>query len=183
MKRKLDLPKLAPWIAAVVALVGAASVLRPTGAVRGMDLDAFGHVPVLEGGRVKPIDSLARNALMMIRGKQSARVDRDGDGEPETSIGADEWLLDVMFRPELADHHPVFRVDDPDVLGLMGIAQSTQHDFSFATLAPHVEEIQRQARQAQMLEAQQRTRFQSAVLNLFEKIYLYYRLKNTVQLD
>jgi ABC-type transport system involved in cytochrome c biogenesis permease subunit len=181
--KKLDLPKLAPWVAGVLAVLGALFVMRPAGPARGMDLDDFGHVPVLEGGRVKPIDTVARNALLMIRGKQSARVDRDGDGKLETSIGPSEWLLDVMFRPEVADQQPIFNVNDPDVLGLMGIPQSTNHYFSFATISPHVEEIQRQAQAAQQLEAQQRTRFQSAVLNLFERLYLYYRLKNTVQLD
>ena len=66
--------------------------MLPPGKVRGFDVDAFGRLPVLEGGRVKPIDSVARNSLLMIRSQQSLRYEG-------RTIGADEWLLDLMFRP------------------------------------------------------------------------------------
>lgn len=177
-----NLRKLAPWLTFAVALLASAAALLPDGPRRGFDLDAFGKVPVLEGGRVKPIDTVARNALLMIRSQQSFRADVDGDGRKE-ELGPDEWLLDLMFRPQLADQQPVFVINDPEVLGLMGVQQSSNRYFSFAQLSPFVDEIQRQASAAEGIEAQQRTRFQSAVLNLFERVYLYYRLKNTVQLD
>jgi ABC-type transport system involved in cytochrome c biogenesis permease subunit len=169
------LTKYAPWIALALALVGAAVAVLPQGKAKGFDVDAFGRLPVLEGGRVKPIDTTARNALLMIRGQQSFRFE-------DRTIGADEWLLDVLFRPEVADTQPVFVINDPEVLGLMGLQQTSNRYFPFTTLAPHLDEIQRQAMAAQGIEAQQRTRFQSAVLNLFERAYLYYKLKNTMQL-
>jgi ABC-type transport system involved in cytochrome c biogenesis permease subunit len=68
------------------------------------------------------------------------------------------------------------------VLGLLGLKQTSERYFTFTTLAPHLTEIQRQAMNAQALDAKQRSRFQTAVLNLFERAYLYYRLQNTVQL-
>jgi len=165
-----------PWIAGALAVAGAAALLQPRGDVRGFDVTAFGHVPVLEGGRVKPVDSVARNALLMIRGQQS--FTHEG-----RTVGADEWILDVLFRPEVADAQPVFVINDPDVLGLMGMQQTSYRYFSFAHLSPHLEVIQQQAMAAEPIEAQLRTRFQSAVLNLFERVYLYFRLKNTVQLE
>ena len=36
------------------------------------DLDAFSQLPVLRGGRVKPLDSVARNILLVLRNKRSA---------------------------------------------------------------------------------------------------------------
>ena len=36
------------------------------------DLEAFSRVPVLRGGRVKPLDSVARNILLVLRNKRSA---------------------------------------------------------------------------------------------------------------
>ena len=169
------LAKLAPWIAAGLALVGALLAMVPPGRVRGLDVDGFGRLPVLEGGRVKPIDSVARNALLVIRSQQSVRFQG-------RTVGADEWLLDVMFRPQLADTQPVFVINDPDVLGLIGLRQTSERYFPFTTLAPHLEEIQRQAMPVHDLDAKQRTRFQSAILNLFDRVYLYYRLRNSLQL-
>ncbi|MFL5272251.1 MAG: cytochrome C assembly protein, partial [Anaeromyxobacteraceae bacterium] len=168
--------RYAPWIAGGLAVVGVALGALPPGNVRGFDVDAFGRLPVLEGGRVKPIDSVARNSLLMIRSQQSFRHD-------DRTVGADEWLLDVMFRPEVADSQPVFVINDPEVLGLLRVQQTSNRYFPFTTLAPHLDEIQKQAQAAHAIEAQQRTRFQSAIVNLFDRVYLYYRLKNTMQLD
>jgi len=171
-----QLKKLAPWIAGAVALLGAALTLLPARPVRGFDLDAFGRLPVLEGGRVKPVDSIARNSLMVIRGAQS--FEHEG-----RTISADEWLLDVLFRPELADAQPVFQIDDPDVLGLIGLPQTTQRRFPFTALAPFVQQIEAQATAAEKIDAKQRTRFQGAVDNLAQRMYLYFRLKNTIQIE
>ncbi len=165
-----------PWFAGAVALVGASVVVMPPRAERGFDVDAFSQLPVLEGGRVKPIDSVARNSLLVIRSQQSFRFE-------DRTIGAEEWLLDVLFRPEVADRQPIFVINDPEVLGLMGLQQSSNRYFSFATIAPHLQEIERQAQSAQTIEAANRTRFQSAISNLYERLYLYFRLKNTLQVS
>ena len=171
----MNATKLVPWIAGALALIGAGTSLLPPAKVRGLDLDAFATLPVLEGGRVKPVDSLARNSLLMIRGQQSfSHLGR--------TVSADEWLLDLMFRPDVAEEQPVFVINDPEVLGLMGLPQSASRYFAFKTLAPHLEEIQRQANAAQEIDAKQRTRFQGAIVNLFQRIYLYYRLQHSVQI-
>ncbi len=167
--------KYAAWIAGLLALAAAAAPLLPRGRVRGFDVASFGQLPVLEGGRVKPLDSVARNTLLMIRGQQSLPYEG-------RTLSATEWLLDVLFRQEVADQQNVFRIDDPDVLGMMGMQQTSFRYFSFKHLAPHLDEIQQQASAAQPIEAQLRTRFQTAVLNLYERVYLYHRLRNTVQL-
>ncbi len=171
----MKLEKIAPWVVGVVALGAAAAAMLPPGKARGFDVAAFGRLPVLEGGRVKPLDSIARNSLLMIRSQQSFRYEG-------RTLEADEWLLDVLFRPDVADAQPAFVINDPDVLGLIGLKQTSDRYFSFKTMAPHLEEIQRQAQAAEVVDAKQRSRFQGAVLNLFERVYLYYRLENTVQL-
>jgi ABC-type transport system involved in cytochrome c biogenesis permease subunit len=174
MARGSRLSRSVPWIAGGLAIVAAAVAAMPNGTVRGFDLDAFGRLPVLEGGRVKPIDTTARNALLMIRGQQGFRFEG-------RSVGPDEWLLDVMFRAQVADRQPVFVVNDPDVLGMLGLRQTADRYFPFATLVPHLGEIQEQAQAAMPLDAKQRTRFQAAVLNLYERVFLYYRLRHTMQ--
>ena len=176
------LTRHAGWIAFALALAGAATMLLPQGRSRGFDVSGFGKIPVLDGGRVKPIDSVARNSLLVIRGQQSFRFDPDGDGpQPARTIGADEWLLDVLFRPEIADQEPVFVINDPEVLGLLRIQQSANRYYAWNALAPFAGEIQRQYAAAEPIDAKSRDRFQAAILNLFERMYLYFRLKNTVQ--
>jgi ABC-type transport system involved in cytochrome c biogenesis permease subunit len=167
---------LAPWIAGALALLGALLAAMPQRPVRGFDVEAFGRLPVLEGGRVKPVDSVARNALLVIRGAQA--FSHEG-----RTVGPDEWLLDVLFRPQVADAQPIFQIDDPDVLGILGLPQSAQRRYPFTTLAPHLETLEQQANAASKVDAKQRTRFQGAVVNLVERVYVYFRLKNTMQLE
>jgi ABC-type transport system involved in cytochrome c biogenesis permease subunit len=169
--------RLVPYAAALLALAGAGAALLPRTEVPGFDLDAFARLPVLEGGRVKPLDSVARNALLVIRGTQSFQ------DETGKTVGPREWLLDVLFRPEVADNQPVFQIDDPDVLGLMGMPQTSQRRFPFTALTPHLQAIEQQERAARQVESALRNRFQSAIVNLYDRAYLYYRIKNTLQIS
>jgi len=171
----MKIARIIPWATGVLALLFALASPLPTPAVRGFDVNGFGRLPVLEGGRVKPLDSIARNALLVMRSKQSVRAGN-------RSMGPDEWILSVVFKPQEADALPVFVIDDPEVLGLLGLQQSSQRYFSFEALAPHIEDIQKQAEPASSMEASQRSRFQSAVVALFERLYLYHRLRNTLEI-
>lgn len=171
----MKLAKLFAWLPGLLALAAVLATALPPGRTRGFDMDRFGRTPVLEGGRIKPLDSVARNALLEIRGKQSVPYQR-------RELGPDEWILDVLFRPEAADAQPVFVINDPDLLGLMGLKQTANRYFSFDTIAPHLQEIQAQAMAAQALESVQRSRFQNAVVNLFDRLVLFNHLENSVQL-
>jgi len=169
------LPWLGPWLAVAFVVVTVGAKLLPERPTHGYDLEAFARLPVLEGGRVKPIDTVGRNALLMIRTQQDFRV----DGE---SISATRWLLDALFRPGVADAQPAFEISDPEVLGLMGLQQGSSRYYPFRAVAPHIDEIQKQAMAAQGMESAQRSRFQRAVLNLFERVWLYHKVQNTLQL-
>jgi ABC-type transport system involved in cytochrome c biogenesis permease subunit len=171
----MKLDKLFAWVPGLLALMVVLAAAVAPGPVRGFRMERFGRLPVLEGGRIKPLDSVARNSLLMIRGKQS--VPYEG-----RTLGPDEWLLDVLFRPQAADAQPTFEINDPDLLGLLGLKLGSERHFSFETLLPHLQEIQDQARKADALEPVQRTRFQSAVVVLFQRIVLYNQLQNSVQL-
>ncbi|WP_306591815.1 cytochrome c biogenesis protein [Geothrix sp. 21YS21S-4] len=171
-----NLAKLVAWGAGALALLVALTFALPPGKARGFDVGGFGSLPILEGGRVKPLDSVARNALLVIHSRQSFR--HDG-----RMVGPDEWILDVMFRPQVADTQAIFVIDDLEVLSLIGARQTKSRNyFSFADLSPYLQEVQKQAMAAQSIPPQKRTRFQSAVVNLFDRVYLYYKLRNTLQL-
>jgi ABC-type transport system involved in cytochrome c biogenesis permease subunit len=135
----------------------------------------FGDLPVLNGGRVKPLDTLARNSLLLLSGKQTARI----NARPQS---ATEWLMDMVFRPTVADAVPVFEIDDPEVLGLIGIQQSAKRRYSFQDLQAHLAELETQSSRAGAVRPEQRSRFQSAILRLWEKVLLYWRLQNSLQL-
>ena len=149
--------------------------LVPTPKSVGFDINRFGALPVLSGGRIKPMDTVARTSLLTLRGKQTLRVN-------DRSEPAILWLLDELYRPAVADDAPVFQIDDPDVLGLMGIEQGAQRTFSFNALKSHLALVDAQATQADAVKPDQRDRFQRSILGLRDRLILYQRLQSTLQL-
>jgi ABC-type transport system involved in cytochrome c biogenesis permease subunit len=165
-----------PWIIFAVAAGSiAANWLPPKTAKDSFDFAKFGKIPVLVGGRVKPLDTVARNSLLIIHGKQELRL------EGGRRLSAIQWLSDVLFNAPVADQYPVFVVQNADVLGLFGWEQSDRKYFSFAEFTPFLKQIDEQGAQSDKLEAVQRSAFQSAILNLRNGLALYQRLKNSIQ--
>ncbi|MBP9127388.1 MAG: cytochrome c biogenesis protein CcsA [Elusimicrobia bacterium] len=135
----------------------------------------WGDLPVLSGGRVKPLDSVARHSLLVLSGKQSVRM----NGRP---VGAAVWLKEMVFQPDVADTYPVFEIDDPDVLGSIGMASGRQRRYRFLDLQPHLSELQTQSERAGAVRPELRSRFQKALLRLWEQVLLYWRIQNTLRL-
>jgi ABC-type transport system involved in cytochrome c biogenesis permease subunit len=170
--------RFVPWI---VLLVMAGWIggnwMPPKKAKDAIDLATFGKLPVLVGGRVKPLDTVARNSLLIIHGKQELRL------EGGRTLSAIQWLTDVLFNAPAADQYPVFVVQNDEVLGLFGWQQSQRKYFSFTEFSPFLKQIEEQGDQADKLEAVQRSAYQSAILNLRNGLVLYQRLKNSAQLE
>jgi ABC-type transport system involved in cytochrome c biogenesis permease subunit len=165
-----------PWIIFAVAMALIAGNWLPRKAANDdFDPSRLGEVPVLVGGRVKPLDTVARNSLLIIHGKQELRL------EGGKRLSAMQWLTDVLFNAPVADQYPLFVVQNADVLGLFGWQQSDRKYFSFAEFMPFLKQIDEQATQSDKLEAVQRSAYQSAILNLRNGLSLYQRLKSSIQ--
>src|SRR5258708_3402764 len=167
-----------PWII-VIAMAGwiGGTWMPPKTATGDVDLAKLGKLPVLVGGRVKPLDTVGRNSLLIIHGKQELGLDNG------RTVSAIQWLSDVLFNAPVADQYPVFLVQNDEVLGLLGWEQSQRKYFSFTEFSPFLKQIEEQGDQADKLEAVQRSAYQSAILNLRNAFVLYQRLKNSVQLE
>ena len=74
---------------------------------------------------MKPLDTVARNSLLIIHGKQELRLK---DGRRLTAM---QWLTDTLFNAPVADQYPVFLVQNADVLGLVGWEQRDRKVFQF----------------------------------------------------
>ncbi|MGB0344220.1 MAG: hypothetical protein ACPGGJ_02405, partial [Coraliomargarita sp.] len=110
---------------------------QPSGGDSAFDLETFAEMPVQVGGRIKPLDSVARNALLILASRQKAET-ADGRG-----LSPIEWFADLAMRPELADTHPVFKIEFPDDFGIAGLAKPGERYYAYNDLLPHLAEIHR----------------------------------------
>ncbi|MGE3780307.1 MAG: cytochrome c biogenesis protein CcsA, partial [Pirellulaceae bacterium] len=145
----------------------------------GMDVRAFGKLPVIADGRVKPFDTLARNTLRVISNRETFR---DADGRSQPAV---RWLLDVITRPDVAESHRVFRIDNLEVLDTLGLKRRAGNLYSVAEMRPKVEEFEKQVAQAQedsrTKGAENLTTYQRKLLELDRRIRAYTRLAAAFQ--
>lgn len=178
-----------PWVVITIFLVYVAvAIFRPAipSAAR-FDVDRFGRVPVLLNGRVQPIDSAARLALLQIRGTVTVPEDRSRSWrvwKPTTSLGATEWLLEALTKPDAADTRRIFRINDVAVSAAALEAPATRlaHTYySFKDLRPRIKEIGEHVARAWKVKPADRTASDRGWLKLRDDLVLYERLKNTLQ--
>ena len=177
--------KLLPWLVAAWCVSFLTDFLFEKDPKPGYALNEFGRLPVLLNGRIKPLDTVARNSLVIIYGKQSLELEDDSFacrvGGLCGHLSAIEWLAELMTRPEEADNRKVFTIKNPEMLGALGFHENEGKYYSFSQLVHRAQDIERQAELANNIEDQLRTPFQRDVVKLYERVTLYFRLKNSLQ--
>jgi ABC-type transport system involved in cytochrome c biogenesis permease subunit len=152
------------------------------------DYTGFGELPVIANGRVKPMDSTARNALLLIREKQSVNTEPwKAWNEKPRMIAANEWIANVMMNPKAADEWPVFRVNHPDVISLLKLPEkdlaekSDGKHYSWNQLQPMLATLDKESSRVQKVEPAKRTILDNAIAKLHRSAMTYLELKNAIQ--
>ena len=148
-----------------VYLLALGYVFRPVGPKTEFDLKTFSTLPVQHDGRIQPLDSLARNSLKMLAGRESAVV----NGQ---RLGPVRVLADMIAQPEKAVTYPIIRIDHPQVIGMLNL-DPKQKRYSLRQILDARDKLQEQWERARAVEPKQRDLFQNKVMELAEKIRLY----------
>lgn len=131
---------------------------------------AFFSLPVQEGGRIKPLGSVARSTLLILGGKERLK---DAQGQP---LSAQRFALDMFLAPERARTYPVFRVDHAQVKRLLGVSKKF---VTFEDVQPHLEALQ--ARVNALPEDEQlRNAFENQLVKLFGALKRYLLLERSL---
>ncbi len=152
-------------------------------------LREFGRVPVLLNGRIQPLDSVGRNALLQIRSTGAVPLEEVPFWKfwhHPKKLKSTEWLLEVLSRPEVADTRPIFLIHHPEILSELkleesGVERSGLRYYTFAELRPVLREIDTQSRKALEVESARQTTYQKQISKLGNALVLYRRLKNSAQ--
>lgn len=161
--------KTLAWIVAVLSLAYLAAGFFTARTSGPMDLEAFGRIPVSAEGRTKPLDSFARNSMMIMSGRQTV----SGEGGQRPAI---EWLANALARPEYAADQAVFRIDHPDVVTLLGLGSPERKRFTFREVSAKFDEIWRQAGMARATPPKEQDPFQRQIVDLQDRMGLYMQI-------
>ena len=163
-------------IAAAVLLSGGFFVVMAMPPADGdLHLRAAGALPVVDGGRIKPLDTVARASLILISGRQ---VYRDEDGVDRPAI---RWLFDVMSAggpgEGSAAKCQIFRIENDQVLKLLNLKMRPNwYRYSLDEVAPHFDDLNREAQRAAALDDSRHDLFDNKVLELRRKLEMYIEL-------
>ena len=143
--------KVGRWIAAVIAFLALVAIFvnllvdnMPKGEVRTIEnyqdwdaevLKVAETIPAQNGGRIKPLSTYAGFTMLSLHGARSMKIE-SSDGKTH-KITPTAWLLDTLFRPQLAIQLPTFRIDNSDVLLAIGVKTRGKRDrYSYADIEP-----------------------------------------------
>lgn len=177
--------------AAMVVIFGgylAGKFVPPRARAGQPDLVAFGELPIASQGRVKPIDTLARDALKALsNNRQEFKTGRkygpfDLFSERKPAI---EWLLDFIASPHEGAKHRVVRVENDELVALLELPE--RKDFMYSVvevsnavpaLAKRVDEVEQKSKEGKVLTPADR-----AALDLQRKIGVVDLLVRSFQPD
>jgi len=178
---------------AVIALVGtvAYTAATSTPALRSdaFNFDAFGELPMLEGGRIKPVDTLARNRLMLFSQRQDIIETPVAGAKKTAKVPAIQWLLDVLTSRlgdnSRAESYPVFRVDYDQVRELLKLEtrEGLRYSISDFRKGGKFEEFFAEASRASKVDPQKRDKYQERILQLGSNLQAWLELQSLQKPD
>lgn len=150
-------------------------LLAALGAMPAQNFDAtvlerFAHLPVMEKGRVKPMQTYAYWLLLQLNGRGSTKT-------PEgRAINATEWLLDSLLFPEKAATYEAFLIENDEVVDALGLGHESKNKrdrYSYAALEPARGKLMQLGQQYQSIDPKQRTTVQEQLVRLASNFVEY----------
>lgn len=147
----------------------------PSSPPNEMQIYEFGKLPLAYQGRVKPYDTVARNALQILSGRQEIIVEGKEDAagglfRRQEKIPAIRWLLDVISGAPQAVDHRVFRIESPELLETLGLEpRPGSFRYSLKEISGNDGALNKQIQLAEAQPEKQRSLFQRQVIGLAKK--------------
>ncbi len=158
-------------VAAALALI--VMMAPPSDAAKDMHLALAGELPVMDGGRVKPLEGYARTVLMQISSRQSWR---DADGNERPAI---QWLFDVASGAgheeaiKQATERPAFHIDSENLVERLGLPQKRDGVYTLNDLRPAVAKVIEEGKRILGRSGEKLTRDEESLREMYAQIFVF----------
>ena len=89
------------------------------------------NIPVQEGGRIKPLDTYARNQALAFYGKRNIKHE---------NLLAIDWLMNLFIYPELGLEQKIFNIRSPDIVNALDLEWTNNfHKYSYSEISPGIQ--------------------------------------------
>ncbi len=135
-----------------------------------ISVESLKAVAIQESGRIKPLDTYARNVLLQLSGRRSF------DRRP-----AIDWLAKLLFTPNETRDDKVFLINNSDIPYALGIEPDHKRRYSFSQLEKNFQKLEGFARSAAQIDPKKRSVVENEFLRVFEVSQLYLKLAVSLQ--
>ena len=119
-------------------------------------------IPIQEGGRIKPLDSFARNQSLAFYGKRKIKHE---------NLSAIDWILNLFTHPEKGLDQKVFNLRNPEVVNALGLIWTNNfHKYSYNELFPGIEKQLPLIREIFEKKEVDRDVFESQLVEIYQNV-------------
>ena len=121
----------------------------------------IGDIPLQDEGRIKPLDTFARNHLLAFYGKRSIK---------ELDMGATDWIIDLILDPENGRDQKIFSIRNPEVASSLFLDWTNEHKYSFNQITPGLSEQSSMLEMIDQKDASDRTVYEKQLYEISRNI-------------
>ena len=121
----------------------------------------IGDIPLQDEGRIKPLDTFARNHLLAFYGKRSIK---------ELDMGATDWIINLILNPENGRDQKIFNIRNPEVASSLFLDWTNEHKYSFNQITPGLSEQSSMLEMIDQKDASDRTVYEKQLYEISRNI-------------
>ena len=118
-------------------------------------------IPLQDEGRIKPLDTFARNHLLAFYGKRSIN---------ELDLSATDWLINLILNPNEGKQQKIFNIRNPEVVSSLFLEWTSDHKYNYNEIIPGLREQASLLKAIDEKENQYRSIFEKQLLQLRNNI-------------
>ncbi len=123
------------------------------------------QIPVLDNGRIKPLDTYARNLLIQFSGRDTY--------EGRSGVA---WLAALLFTPEAVKDDKVLLINNPDIAIALALEPVQNRRYSYQQIEQAFPKLLELAKSVNNITEKERSVSENEVLRVFENVSLYKQL-------
>ena len=128
----------------------------------------FARLPILHGGRIKPLDTFSREHLLVFSGR--------------TKITATAWLKEVLFDPFSANTKKIFKLPNPEIIDVLNIPESKKRLYSFKEISKALDKNLPLLNKIKNKSEKEQSLLEKQLLNLYVQANVYGQLSRSLSL-
>ena len=138
-----------------------ATLFFVTTCVQSLSGFEIGDIPLQDEGRIKPLDTFARNHLLAFYGKRSIK---------ELDMGATDWIINLILNPENGRDQKIFNIRNPEVASSLFLDWTNEHKYSFNQITPGLSEQSSMLEMIDQKDASDRTVYEKQLYEISRNI-------------